>query len=46
MSWRIGLMPRVVVVVAVFALLVVCTVFVCVASGEIETHMFAPLTGK
>jgi hypothetical protein len=39
-------MPCVVVVVAVFASSVVCAVFVGVASGEIKTHVFAPLTGK
>ncbi len=38
--------PCVVVVVLVFALLVVCAVFVGVAGGEIETHVFALLTGK
>jgi hypothetical protein len=39
--------PIVVIVVVVFALLVVGAVFVVgVANGEIETHMFAPLTGK
>jgi hypothetical protein len=36
----------VVVVVMVFALSVVHAVFVGVAGGEIETHMFAPLTGQ
>jgi hypothetical protein len=35
-----------VVIVTVFALLVVCAVFVCVAGGEIEMHVFDPLTGK
>jgi hypothetical protein len=34
------------VVVAVFASLVVCAVFVGVAGGEIKTRVFAPLTGK
>jgi hypothetical protein len=38
--------PCVAIVVAVFVLLVVCAVFVSLAGGEIETHMFAPLTGK
>jgi hypothetical protein len=38
--------PCVLVIVAVFALLVVCAVLVGVASGEIETHKFASLTGK
>jgi hypothetical protein len=38
--------PHVVDVVAVVALLVVCAIFVCVASEEIETHVFALLTGK
>jgi hypothetical protein len=37
---------RVVVIVAVFALLVVCAVFVSVTSGEIEKHVFALLTGQ
>ncbi len=35
-----------VIVVATFALSVVCAVFVGVANGEIETHVFAPLTGQ
>jgi hypothetical protein len=35
-------MPCVVVVVAGFALSVVCAVFVSVAGGEIKTHVFAP----
>jgi hypothetical protein len=39
-------MPCVVIVVVVFALPVVRAVFVGVASGEIETQVFAPLTGK
>jgi hypothetical protein len=39
-------MPCDVIVVAVFALLVVCAVFVSVAGGEIEMHMLIPLTGK
>jgi hypothetical protein len=39
-------MPCHVIVVAAFALLVVCAIFVSVAGGEIETHVFAPLTGK
>jgi hypothetical protein len=43
-GWSVA--PHVVIVVTMFALLVVCAVFVSVASGEIETHMFAPLTGK
>jgi hypothetical protein len=30
----------------VFVPLVVCAVFFGVAGGEIETHMFAPLTGR
>jgi hypothetical protein len=38
--------PCAVIVVVVFALLVVCALFVGVAGGEIETHMFAPLPGK
>jgi hypothetical protein len=38
--------PCVVVIVAVFAWLVVYAVFVGVAGGEIETHIFALLTGK
>jgi hypothetical protein len=38
--------PCVVGVVAVFASSVVCAVFVSVASGEIEKHVFAPLTDK
>ncbi len=33
-------------VVVAFALLVVLAVFVSVASEEIETHVFVPLTGK
>jgi hypothetical protein len=36
----------VVVIVAVFASLVVCAVFVSVAGGEFETHVFAPLAGQ
>jgi hypothetical protein len=39
-------MPCVVIVVTVIASLVVCAVFVGVAGGEIEKHVFAPLTGK
>jgi hypothetical protein len=39
-------MHHFVAVVAVFALSVVCTIFVGVAGGEIETHVFGPLTGK
>jgi hypothetical protein len=39
-------MPHDVIVIEVFALSVVCAVFVGVAGGEIEMHMFAPLTGK
>ena len=39
-------MPCDVIVVAVFALLVVCAVFVSVADGVIEMHMLIPLTGK
>ena len=39
-------MPLDVIVVVVFALLVVCAVFVGVAGGEIETHVLIPLTGK
>jgi hypothetical protein len=39
-------MPCDVIVAVAFALLVVCAVFVGVAGGEIETHVFAPLTGK
>ena len=38
--------PCVVVIVVVFALSVVCAVFVGVAGGEIEMHVFAPLTAK
>ncbi len=38
--------PCVVIVVVVFASLVDCAVFVGVAGGEIETHVFASLTGK
>jgi hypothetical protein len=38
--------PCVVVVVAVFALLVDCAIFVGVACGEIEMHVFAPMTDK
>jgi hypothetical protein len=38
--------PCVVVVVAVFASSVVCAVFVGVAGGEMEMHMFAPLKVK
>ncbi len=39
-------MPRDVIVVAVFALLVACAVFVGVAGGEIETHVPISLAGK
>ena len=39
-------MSRVVVIVTVFALLVVHAVFVDVASGEIEMHLFGSLTGQ
>ncbi len=39
-------MPCVVVIVAVFALSVVCAVFVGVAGGKIEMHVFALLAGK
>ncbi len=39
-------MPCIAVVVAVFVSFVVCAVFVGVASGDIETHVFSPLTGK
>jgi hypothetical protein len=35
-----------VIVVAIVALSVVCAVYVGVANGEIETHVFAPLTGQ
>jgi hypothetical protein len=35
-----------VIVVAVFALSVVCAIFVDVAGGEIEMHVFNPLTGE
>jgi hypothetical protein len=38
--------PCDVIIAAAFVLLVVCNVFVGVAGGEIETHMFALLTGK
>ncbi len=38
--------PRDVIVVAMFALLVVLAVFVSVAGGKIEMHVFARLTGK
>jgi hypothetical protein len=47
MSGRFGLTRTVcVVVAAVFALLVVCAIFVGVAGGEIEMHVLGPLTGK
>jgi hypothetical protein len=39
-------MPCVVVIVEVFVSLVFCAVFVGVAGGEIETYVFALLTGK
>ncbi len=39
-------MPHDVIVVAVFALLVVCAVFVGVAGGEIKTHVLISLAGK
>jgi hypothetical protein len=35
---------RFVIIAAVFALLVVCAIFVGVASWEIEMHTFGPLT--
>ncbi len=38
--------PCDVIIVATFALTVVHAVFVGVADGEIETHVFAPLTCK
>jgi hypothetical protein len=38
--------PCDVIVVTAFVSRVVCAVFVGVADGEIETHVFAPLTGK
>jgi hypothetical protein len=34
-----------VIVIAVFALLVVCAIFVVVADWEIKMHTFGPLTG-
>jgi hypothetical protein len=46
MSSRVDLTRLVMSFVAAFALSVVCAVFVGVASGENETHVFAPLTGK
>ncbi len=39
-------MPCDVIVVAVFALLVVCAVFVGVPGGEIETHVLILLADK
>jgi hypothetical protein len=36
----------VVVIVTVFASLVVCAIFISVAGGDFEMHMFALLTGK
>ncbi len=38
--------PHDFIVVAAFILLIVCAVFVGVAGGEIEPHVFAPLTGQ
>jgi hypothetical protein len=39
-------MHHFVVIVMVFLLLVVCTIFAGVAGGEIKMHVFGPLTGK
>jgi hypothetical protein len=43
-GWSVA--PYFVIVATVFELPVVCAVFVGVASGEIEPHVFVPLTGK